>query len=187
MKYYITTDTHLFHNRLIEIAGRPEGFTKLILDNNQKTVKPDDVYVHLGDIGIGDDAGVHNELMGSLHPRTKKWLVKGNHDKKSDTWYLSHGWDFVSERLYLNKYGMKILFTHKPVGHNWTFDLNIHGHFHNNSIENYETELLHILSNRNYLLALEYMQYRPVSLERIINKWRKEKKNGEYGFRAYRV
>ena len=172
MNYWITTDTHLGHEKLLEY-GRPERFSEKILKGVRNTVRRKDVLIHLGDICIGNDMYWHEELLRrTLSVSTKKWLVKGNHDRKSDTWYLNNGWDFVSDRIYLEKFGAKILFSHIPVGiiGDYTFDINIHGHFHDSDHRRNEPEISAILSDRNILVALEYTNYMPVNLKKIVGK-----------------
>lgn len=176
MDYFVLTDPHLGHYKLETLGVRPRGFTELVLENLWEMLADSgNVLICLGDINMGNDEYWHSQLMTRLRG-THKWLVKGNHDKKSDAWYLSHGWNFVSDRLYLERYGLKMLFTHKPVGHNWTFDLNLHGHFHNNPVENWEDDLRYKMSNRNYLFVLEDSDYKPTLLnDKFINKIRKER------------
>lgn len=69
----------------------------------------------------------------------KKVLVRGNHDSKSDFWYLERGWDMVVQSMSLVAFGKHILFTHIPVskssllaGYHEPYDFNIHGHLHGN-------------------------------------------------------
>ena len=94
-KYWIITDTHFGHDSMMKLCGRPEGFSEKILINLNRTVHCPDVLIHLGDICIGKEEYWHSELM--KWACCKKWLIRGNHDKKSDMWYLNHGWDFVAE------------------------------------------------------------------------------------------
>lgn len=172
MNYWITADTHLNHKKLIEF-GRPRGFEEKILSNLSRVLNPDDILIHLGDICIGNEVEAHLQLMSVS--TCKKWLVKGNHDRKSDTWYLSHGWDFVSTRICLEKFGTRILFSHIPedVGDEYEcnawFDVNIHGHFHDSNFRKNEPEIARILTTEHHLLiAQEYRQYMPVNLKKLV-------------------
>lgn len=163
MKYWIITDTHFGHTKLREF-GRPANFDSVILQNIFTLVNSDDVLIHLGDFCIGDDMAWHVKFM-SCAP-SKKWLIKGNHDKKSNTWYLNNGWNFVGDWMGLEMFGKKIFFSHKPmmdVG----YDINIHGHFHNS--QHHTDEFKEILTEKHKLLALEKTDYKPVLLEQFIN------------------
>ena len=102
--------------------------------------------------------------------KCKKWLVLGNHDHKSNHWYLNNGWDWVG-RQFKWKYGGKyILFSHIPQPDDRWFDINIHGHFHNSDHRKRELELVAIYTNKHYLLAIENINYQPVLLTTILSK-----------------
>ena len=79
---------------------------------------------------------VHKFIVDEL--KCKKILVKGNHDSKSNSWYLEHGWDFVCEEFKDTLYGKNILFSHYPKVWDGVYDLNIHGHFHNSDHRRHE-------------------------------------------------
>jgi len=124
-----------------------------------------DVLIHLGDICMRDDAVWHSRFMYGMV--CKKWLIRGNHDRKSAVWYLNHGWDFVADNFLMTRHGMKILFSHTPQPDSG-YDINIHGHFHNNSPDSYEKELSDIMTDKHRLLILEYIDYRPVKLQTFV-------------------
>ena len=114
-------------------------------------VSPPDLLIHLGDVSLGNDEFWHG--LFKVLPM-KKWLVLGNHDNKSMTWYINHGWDFVARNFTMYYYGIRILFSHRPfivaptkvfvkelirengkeveiTKERSNFDINIHGHIHN--------------------------------------------------------
>jgi calcineurin-like phosphoesterase family protein len=175
-KIYLITDTHFFHKKIIEYSGRPENFTEIIGDNLLNlNVAYSDILIHLGDICIGHDEEAHERFIKPLP--CKKWLVKGNHDHQSNTWYLNHGWDFIGDQFSAKLFGKIIMFSHAPVKDNGKFELNIHGHFHNNLHRLLEAkwliegekerneEDLRNLTPKHKLLAIEYTDYKPVLLE----------------------
>ena len=180
MRIYLTTDTHFYHSNMIKYCKRPIGFTEIVgLNLLDVGFKEDDVLIHLGDICIGFDQKVHDLYIKPL--KCKKWLVKGNHEHKSDNWYLNNGWDFVCKRFENKYFGKNILFSHSPQEDNG-FDFNIHGHFHNtlfrllqgNWIVEDEKERnekdLKVLTKKHKLLALEYTDYKPVLLEHFLEQ-----------------
>jgi len=171
MKYWIITDTHFGHDSptspMITQCGRPDGFSQKILINLNRTKQCPDILIHLGDICFGREEYWHNEL--NKWVCGKKWLIRGNHDKKSDTWYLEHGWDFVAEWIWIVKFGKNILLSHKPIA-DCGYDLNIHGHFHNADHRRWEPELVAIRNDKQILLALETLNYMPINLQTVIEQ-----------------
>lgn len=166
MRYWLTTDLHFNHKRMHEAFGRPTDFEIQIEYKWNININADDTVICLGDVCMGNDERVHRDYIQQL--AGKKILVRGNHDKKSDAWYLAHGWDFVCDAFTLNKFGFYTLFTHKPKPDLGQFDINIHGHFHNSAHHMQEPELKGIRTARHRLLALEYTNYAPVLLESFL-------------------
>lgn len=162
MKYWLITDTHFSHKRLIDF-GRPEDFEEQLKNNMSKMIGEDDMLIHLGDVCIGND--IENNMWFSKY---KNVLVKGNHDHKSVNWYLNHGWDFVCKRFDFKMFGKRIAFTHQPEAWDGYFDLNIHGHFHDTDGRRQPDFNEGTMSGYNKLLAVEYTDYKPVNLEKFI-------------------
>ena len=166
MKIYLTTDTHFGHYKLIEY-GRPKNFEELIW-NGLKNLPEDCLLIHLGDIGFTGSQEVHDKYIKPL--KCKKILVRGNHDHKSDSWYMRNGWDFVCNRFEARYFGKKILFSHIPVKDNNFYDLNIHGHFHNSDHHLEEAFIVAVRNKKQRLISLERTNYQPVNLLDLINK-----------------
>jgi len=163
MTYWIISDTHFGHDKIAECFGRPKDFESKIF-KALNVIRPQDVLIHLGDFCIGGDAYWHDLFMSKC-PATKKWFVKGNHDRKSISWYLDRGWDCVTERLQLTVFGKTILFSHKPLLLR-DYDINIHGHLHTNG-QHHHPELGDFVGKHNILIAIEG-DYKPVSLRKIV-------------------
>lgn len=177
MKFWLITDTHFGHNKMMEYCSRPEGFELKIIFELNKHVQEDDVLIHLGDVCIGND-----EIWGATIAAIpgKHWLIKGNHDKKSNSWYLNHGWDFVGNAISLRLFGKNILLSHEPKKVDEKIDFNIHGHFHNHlprlmekkwvvpDEETRNKDVLNILTRKHLLLSIENTNYLPVNLEHFI-------------------
>lgn len=169
MNFWLTTDTHFGHIKLVEQNLRPVGFEDKIFKGLINALHEEDVFIHFGDISFDNDAGWHEkikELPG------KKWLIKGNHDKRSSSWYLSRGWDFVGYSITINHFGYKILMSHIPQP-DTGYDINIHGHFHNTDHRKHEPEIAAILTSKHYLLALEYNNYLPWNLSSVVGSFKK--------------
>lgn len=179
MKIWLITDTHLGHDAMVKYCGRPEDHSTRIIANLQKRVNAGDLLIHLGDICIGKDEIWHGVLMNAL-PGVKRVLLLGNHDRKSVAWYLAHGWDFVCERFDGKYFGKKVAFSHIPLDDDGSFEINVHGHFHNTLHRLLEGRFvvegekernerdLRVLTKKHRLLAIENTNLSPVTLEKFI-------------------
>jgi calcineurin-like phosphoesterase family protein len=167
MKTWIISDTHFGHRKLEE-WGRPADFEKLIF-KGLKQIGADDLVIHLGDFCIGDDVKWHNAFFSVLSSN-KRILVKGNHDHKSNTWYLEHGWHFVCDEFSDVYFGKKILFTHEPRRRYknsayGVFDFNYHGHLHGNAhrLDDEVKEWYDNTYNKDF--SADVMDYKPYLLK----------------------
>jgi calcineurin-like phosphoesterase family protein len=161
---WLLTDLHFSHEKMIELCNRPKDFEARIVKHWKRLIKPDDTLLMLGDISIGDDANVH-QLIGNLPGR--KILIKGNHDRRSDSWYEEHGWHLCCERLLLERFGRRILLSHKPPADGDYYDLAIFGHQHNLSPKGYTPDY------KRFLLSLEHENYEPVLLQAFVHRCEK--------------
>lgn len=168
IKYWVITDSHFGHEKMMGDV-RPIGFDHLLFNNLEKQIRKEDVLIHLGDVAFNNDHKWHEDLLTKIPG--KKWLIRGNHDKRSYTWYLDRGWDFVGDTFSMHIYGRDLVFSHTPVP--GSYDLNIHGHFHNVDPSFYEPELVSIKNDRQFLASMEWSGYRPIILEHIVLDFQK--------------
>ena len=172
MKISIISDTHLNHKNIKEYCNRPDNWTEQILFSIGNFDA--DLLIHLGDVSLGNDVEWHR-LFTDLP--MKKWLILGNHDGKSMTWYLNHGWDFVGRSVMIYLYGLRILFSHRPYPFppmktvtedkpRSNFDINVHGHCHNRPNLELETWQKPFI--------LENQDYKPVDLKEFLSEEIKE-------------
>lgn len=170
---WLVTDTHFGDTKFVEDGLRPKGYEDKILRGLQNCrLTSDSLLIDLGDVCRENDEEWNKKL--TSFPG-KKWLVLGNHDKKSASWYLAHGWDWVGKTFSLAIFGRIILFSHRPepVGSclRPVCDLNIHGHFHNftqEKIQQFEPELFKLQDENHYLISMEKLNYQPITLKRAV-------------------
>lgn len=162
MKIYVVSDTHFSHTKIIEYCNRPENYEELLWDSLSR-ISAEDCLIHLGDVCIGEDEKNNLGICG-IRAR-KKILVLGNHDTKSWSWYMDHGWDFVCESFKLEYCGKKICFSHKPQPWDGDWEINVHGHLHNLGHRDHEFKEL---KQWHRLYAPELMNYRPIELSEFI-------------------
>lgn len=114
-----------------------------------------------------------------------KILIKGNHDREKSNWYLNRGFvavmDFaavvsrtnISENKECFLY-TRVLLSHKPMEIpelKWRKTINIHGHFHEHSLEycrKHDPDAIKLLTPDHYLFSLESTKYKPVLLNRAV-------------------
>lgn len=132
-KIYVISDSHFGHSKMEEWSLRPSDFNEKIWKGLDSL--PDDaILIHCGDITLGEDAITHIKLK---QYKFKKWLILGNHDRHSITWYVNNGWDFVCTEMVLEIFGSKILFSHIPLPKREGITKNIHGHLHGGNSHNF--------------------------------------------------
>jgi calcineurin-like phosphoesterase family protein len=163
MKRYIIADPHFFHYRIGVYCGRPDNFTDKIITNWRNTVTDKDIVYVLGDVILHADFKL-KDIMDNLPGR--KFMVRGNHDKKSDTWYLNNGFDAISDAMMVGD----ILLTHKPQKDLSTWvKYNVHGHLHNLKLDDVGFgEVYDYLTKKHILYAPELRDYRPVDIQKLI-------------------
>lgn len=170
MNYWLISDTHFNHLKLEEWGDR-SGTWQEQLWKGLHLLTVNDTLIHLGDICIGEDEKVH-EMINDLF--CFKVLVRGNHDTKSASWYIDHGWDFVCDGFHLEYMGETLLLTHRPMHPDmWRFTHNIHGHTHGNLHRS--EEYVNYYSNDFHIdISPEIVGYQPLRLDTILKKLKRK-------------
>ena len=155
---YFIADTHFYHGNIIKYCNRPfnnvNEMNEYIMKQWNNIVNNDDIVYHLGDFAFH----VGREKMKNLVSRLNgyKVLIKGNHDKRSTTFWRDCGFNEVyNDPIILND---KYLLSHYPVD-NFSY-YNIHGHTHDKP----KPELYVPFS---FCVSVEMINYKPISLEEI--------------------
>lgn len=157
---YLIADTHFGDPDIIKVCDRPFKDTKemddMIVSNWNDVVNENDTVYLLGDVGKLNR--VH-ELNGIIN------LVKGNHDNQTIESYKVNGINMVYDLpIVLKEF---FILSHEPISYiqpNGVF-ANIFGHVHNSPhITTY--------SNRHYCVSVERINYKPISLDDVIETMR---------------
>jgi calcineurin-like phosphoesterase family protein len=164
---YIISDTHFGHGELIAKGLRPVGYADKICANIARlNLDAGDVIYHLGDVCVAsssEEDATNNTLFTHVS-RAKFVLIRGNHDRRSSGWYLDKGWGAVLDGSLLNIYGLGIYLSHEPMPKNDLFDVNIHGHLHDNLHRADE----YVLGKHNILYSCELAHYQPLQLKTLL-------------------
>lgn len=161
VKAYIISDTHFNHEAIKGYCNRPDNYEEILWKSLMK-IQQEDCLIHLGDICIGDDQMIHTYIRDL---KCRKILVIGNHDSKSWSWYMEHGWDFVCDAFRLKYCGKIIMFSHCPQPWDGVWEINIHGHLHNLGHRDKEFKEL---KRWHRLYAPELNNYNPIELSKFI-------------------
>jgi len=169
---YVIADNHFNHWNINKYCSR--GFKDLqdmnstMIKRWNKIVRPEDLVIHIGDLVFTKGSSEEiKKIIKSLNGR--KILIKGNHDRKSYSYYLTNGIDFVCERMIWEFNKKKVLFIHSP--HEITFNdyrtckYIIHGHSHNKGQFIHKRKQCRIIN-----VSVENINYTPMSLITLLNR-----------------
>ena len=157
MQYHFVSDWHLWHSNIIKYASSPfidyrEMNTEIRKRHNEKVHK-DDIVINLGDVAFVHKEALKEEL---AKYNGRLWLITGNHDNHSESWYRDVGFEKVfTMPIIFKKF---FILSHEPVYLNDHMPyVNIHGHLHNNKLQ-----------SSNYInVGVENWDYYPVSFDQI--------------------
>lgn len=136
---FIISDTHFNHfkmkdgvmidNTIARYTGRPDDWQERIITNWNNVVGVDDLVLHLGDLTFGNIDRAY-EVVHQL--KGNKFLLKGNHDKRSVKWFDRIGFTLIKKSFIVNCPEMDIhfLFSHRPQFNVPPGTVNVHGHWH---------------------------------------------------------
>lgn len=171
MNYWLVSDTHFNHLKLEGWGGR-SGSWQTQLYEGMSRIPEGDVLIHLGDICIGGDVEVHEQIVKAT-PGIKRILVRGNHDGKSVNWYMEHGWDFVCDQIGLVFHGVDILLSHRPMPPDtWRWRYNIHGHTHGNMHRAEEYHAWYDAKDFHIDISPELVGWSPLRLDTLMKKYK---------------
>lgn len=157
-KTFFIADTHFGDSAIRKYENRPfettEQMDAELISNWNKTVsKTDTVYI-LGDFGAD---GYEDQILSQLNG--KKYLIKGNHDTKSNDEYRKLGFDevydypIIFDAFWILSHDMLYVNTNMPYA-------NLFGHVHNSpQVKDY--------SKQHYCVSVERINYTPIDFNTI--------------------
>ncbi len=162
---WFTSDLHLGHRSVISMCGRPfetvEEMNEAIIQNFNACVKKNDIVYILGDIAHRTPVDDVNQMIARLNG--KKFLCKGNHDKKYDATLFEGIYDFLE--ISIN--GVNASLMHYPMLE-WPKSrrgsLHLHGHVHSKGEYNLQQKNNGIL---RYDVGVDANKFAPVSIEQV--------------------
>ena len=175
---FFISDTHFNHNK--EFIYKPRGFSSVeemnerIIENWNKTVNPEDLVYHLGDMYLGEDFWKAEKLIKRLNGHI--YLIIGNHDTENKIGNLSllENIDCIhfGARLKVSKRTTFLLSHYAMLTGNYdeSHTYSIHGHTHslNKFSEGYPLM---------YNVSCEAINCTPIAFEEVISDLRKHKED----------
>jgi calcineurin-like phosphoesterase family protein len=156
MSIFFIADMHINEEDIIHYESRPyttvDSMNYDILLKWNDIIKNNDIVYVVGDVGVDVDKYI-KQLNGV------KYLIKGNHDVKSNQYYRDIGFEEVYDHpIILDNFW---IVSHEPmyINNNMPY-ANIFGHVHNNPM--YKT-----CSSRSYCVSVERIDYKPISFDKI--------------------
>ena len=168
---YISTDYHL----LKELNKNETTIirTEAIIKKHNEIVKPNDVFLYLGDLSESEFTDIKNEKYRNLLLKFvkklngKKILVVGNNDTGDDEFYKKCGFvEIYRAPVETNNY----IFSHEPIISKTK--LNIHGHIHGN--HRYYSEI----GINNHVDAYYDLHGGPIKLSELVKYYKTGKYSG---------
>ena len=158
-KIFFIADTHFGDDNIRRYENRPfdtvEQMDEVIVKNWNSVVSDGDIVYLLGDFGA---VGYEKEILSKLNGT--KYLVKGNHDEKSNDEYRDAGFKEV--------YDLPVIFrnfwilSHDSIYVNSNMPYaNLFGHVHANPV-------VRDYSSQHFCVCVERIDYTPVEFEEII-------------------
>ena len=167
MAYVFTSDLHFYHKRICEFTKRgkstsQEEHDEWLIALWNKSVKPGDTVIHVGDFCMKHDLEVMSNLLYRLNGQ--KYMIVGNHDNED---MLLHIMDtnkgakirLVRDTLYMKVCGVWTHICHYPMG-SWRNmshgSWHIHGHSHSHYRYGHEGRILDVGIDNAYKLYKEH-------------------------------
>lgn len=166
---WLTADTHFGHSKMFEEWDHREPtFNEDLVTNWNNLIHKHDVVLHLGDLTMTNKDATQK---WTLQLKGEKYLIRGNHDGNSDTWYRDCGFEVIpnAHKNFYDKHGREyhVLFTHEPVMKLPDFWFNIHGHLHGNNHRNIKS------TNNHVDVGVDPMGMKPVQLMTLLDLFKK--------------
>jgi calcineurin-like phosphoesterase family protein len=154
LNVFIVSDHHFFDTQAMILSGREyspdvNGMVQNGIDMfnlHNQTVDKDDLVIFLGDVARLNSRT--KKIFKEMLPLMKghKILIKGNHDKKSDQYYLDAGFEGVTDYLVIGRFFLchyplnEIHSSHEKlllkICKHHKCDTIIHGHVHTEEAQN---------------------------------------------------
>ena len=178
---FFTSDTHFNHEAILRFCDRPftsiQEHDKVLIDNWNSVVGPEDTVFHLGDFCFGGFPKwkeIREQLNGHII------LIVGNHDDCNRTQGINTLFDHVTYAMRININGRTVYLNHYPYlcfahwdpklyGDNYAIALSGHTHIRNNNTGS-DKEFTEKYLSTQYDVGVDFNNFKPVSWQEINEK-----------------
>ena len=177
MTTFLTSDTHYYHNNVIEYSNRPfrdlEEMHDTLVNNWNTVVKKNDIVYHLGDFCLTTNVSQIQAILRRLNGKIR--LIQGNHDKwvkkidiidpdRKIEWVKS----YHQEKFTIGNIVYPVVMMHFPI-HKWDKCHFGSYHFHGHSHGTIDSDNSNI---RRYDVGVDAngATFTPISLEMAIDR-----------------
>ena len=162
-KVYLISDLHLDHENIIKYCHRPfrnaEEMNRVLVENWNSTIRKNDTVYFLGDMAFGKGSRKASYWIKQLNGKIT--FIEGNHEEVGNIKSYS-----TAEDVFLKYKGKEFLLIHDPAlkPKNWGGWI-IHGHKHNNSLQDFP-----FINGQNKTInvSCELLDYKPIDLNKIM-------------------
>ena len=167
---YFTSDLHFYHENIIKAVNRPfdnaEQMNDTLIKNWNDRVRPNDEIYILGDFTMKGYTFATETL---CQLKGRKHLIKGNHDKFSDSPHFEkYLFESISDYKQIDYMNTKFILFHYPIlewNHFFRGSIHLHGHQHNKPEYNLENLRKGI---KRYDVGVDANNMTPISADEII-------------------
>lgn len=173
-QYFIISDLHFGHKGILKFGTRTATYQEDILNNWNAIVGKNDKVLCLGDLTL---TGKEKSLEYFKQFNGEKYLILGNHDNHSISWYEDLGFKVIEPIFKRMKDGKGneyfLVITHEPIEIPANNYFNLHGHLHGSDHhEGGKTE-------HHFDASCECINFTPIKLSEILTKFEKQLEGGE--------
>jgi len=190
MKFFVTSDQHYGHGRIIEYANRPfscaEEMNEVMIKRFNERVKPEDTTFIIGDFCFKHPV-VDDVIAGGRPLKANQWLerlngtkiiIRGNHDNNNST-------KTIINCIHITYAGQRINLVHKPEHANMNFPINLVGHVHDKwKFQEYQHPISFNSSENQWYcekgimfnVGVDVNRFYPITLDEVLSQISKYKK-----------
>ena len=171
--FFVLSDSHFGHKNIIKYANRPDNHERIMVERWNNTVGDNDVVLHLGDLLFTSNAEKQVRFFEETAPSLNgdKYLILGNHDKKSWKGFYERAGFKVIKPFHMRYRNFLVSFDHYPADVvKGEEEIRVHGHIHTSGYGSVYEKHKTMKKYGNINVSVEMIDYTPKSIEKLLDK-----------------